>query len=284
MKPKAESTAPHNVLRVDGGSNREGEDQLAVEEPMEIRVRWQKGGAVEESSIAITMRTPGEDFELAAGFLLAEGIISGRDDVIDIAYCLDVEEPQERNVVTVTLAPGVRVDAERLQRNIVAYSSCGLCGKATLESLDLAGYAPVEGGVTVPGSVLGSLPERMRAGQSSFEETGGLHAAALFAADGTLISVREDVGRHNAVDKVVGEQLMLGRVPLGDRVLLVSGRAGFEILQKALAARVPVVGAIGAPSKLAADLAERFGMTLVGFLQEDRFNVYSHVERISGNY
>lgn len=283
MKPRADSTASHSVLRVDGESSREGEDRLAVEEPMEIRVRWHNGGVVEEYSIAITMRTPGEDFDLAAGFLLAEGIIGGRDDVVDIAYCLDVEEPQERNVVTVTLATGVRVDTERLQRNVVAYSSCGLCGKATLESLDLAGYATVEGDVTVSSSVLASLPERMRAGQTSFQETGGLHAAALFDSDGTLISLREDVGRHNAVDKVVGEQLMLGRAPLGDRVLLVSGRAGFEILQKTLAARVPVVGAIGAPSTLAVDLAERFGMTLIGFLREETFNVYSHMERISGN-
>jgi FdhD protein len=276
VKPRVDPTVAYPVVRA-GEAMREAKDRLAVEEPMEIRVRWQNGGAIEEKSIAITMRTPGE------GFLFAEGIIGGRDDVIDIAYCLDVEEPQEHNVVTVTLAPGVGVDAGRLQRNIVAYSSCGLCGKATLESLDLAGYAPVEGAVTVSRKVLGSLPGRMRASQPSFEATGGLHAAALFETDGTLISLREDVGRHNAVDKVVGEQLMEGIVPLGDRVLLVSGRVGFEILQKALAARAPIVAAIGAPSTLAVELAGQFGMTLVGFLREENFNVYSHAERICGN-
>jgi FdhD protein len=282
VKPRVDPTGAFPVVRV-SKAIQEAEDRLVVEEPMEIRVRWQNGGAVEEKSIAITMRTPGEDFDLATGFLFAEGIIGGRDDVVDVAYCLDVEEPQERNVVTVTLAPGIVVDAERLQRNIVAYSSCGLCGKATLESLDLTGYAPIEGDVTVPRKILGSLPERMRAGQPAFEATGGLHAAALFATDGTLISLREDVGRHNAVDKVVGEQFMEGTVPLGDRVLLVSGRAGFEILQKALAARAPIVAAIGARSTLAVELAERFGMTLVGFLREEKFNVYSHAERITGN-
>lgn len=280
MKPKAVPTGSQAVLKVDGKSRRKEMDRLAVEEPMEIRVRWQDDGAVQEKSIAITMRTPGDDFELAAGFLFAEGIVSGREEVVDIAYCLDPEEPQERNVVTVTVAPGICVDVERLQRNVVAYSSCGLCGKATLESLDMAGCQPVEGTVQVPTDVLRSLPDRMRAGQASFEETGGLHAAALFAGDGTLISLREDVGRHNAVDKVIGQQLIARRVPLDDVVMLVSARAGFEILQKALVARLPVVAAIGAPSTLAVDLAERFGMTLVGFLRGETFNVYAGAERI----
>lgn len=278
---KAEPTGTHSVLRVDGDARREERDRLAVEEPMEIRVRWQGGGAVEEKSIAITMRTPGHDFELAVGFLFSEQVVHGGDEVADIAYCLDVEEAQERNVVTVTLIPGVEADVERLQRNVVAYSACGLCGKATLDSLDMSGCAPIVGGPTVSAKTLHSLPERMREGQRGFAATGGLHAAALFEPDGALVSLREDVGRHNAVDKVVGEHLMLGRVPLEDRVLLVSARAGFEILQKALVARVPIVAAIGAPSTLAVDLAERFGMTLVGFLRDGKFNVYAGAERIS---
>lgn len=282
MKPQTEQTVAYPVVRV-GGTDVGAKDRLAVEEPMEIRIRWQNGGTVEERSVAITMRTPGDDFELVAGFLFAEGIVRGRDDVVDVAYCLDVGEEQERNVVTVTLAPGTGVDEGRLQRNIVAYSSCGLCGKATLESLDLA--LPKEGArvktdAAVAASVLRSLPEKMRAGQRSFEATGGLHAAALFATDGTLISLREDVGRHNAVDKVVGERLTLGGALLEDRILLVSGRAGFEILQKALVAGAPIVAAIGAPSTLAVDLAERFGITLAGFLREETFNVYSHPVRI----
>lgn len=281
MTQKAEPTGLYPVLKVGGGSREEVADRLAVEEPMEIRVRWRNGGAVEERSIAITMRTPGDDFELAAGFLFAEGIIRGRDDVVDIAYCLDVEEPQERNVVTVTLAAGVEVDVGRLQRNVVSYSSCGLCGKATLESLDMAGCAPIGEGAAVSARVLRRLPERMRAGQATFEATGGLHAAALFETDGTLIALREDVGRHNAVDKLIGEQLMLGKVPLDDRVLLVSARAGFEILQKALVARAPIVAAVGAPSTLAVDVADRFGMTLVGFLRGETFNVYAGAGRIS---
>lgn len=278
MKPSARPERRYDVLKVSDKSRDRVADRLASEEPMEIRVRWLESGT-HEKSIAVTMRTPGHDFDLAAGFLFTERIIAGRDDVVDIAYCLDVDAPQERNVVTVTLAPPVSLDLERLERNFFANSSCGICGKATLESLELAGCVAVDDGPTIPSAVLRSLPERMRAGQGVFEATGGLHAAALFEPDGTLVSLREDIGRHNAVDKLIGGRLMAG-MPLDDSVLLVSGRAGFEILQKALVARVPIVAAVGAPSSLAVDVAQRFGTTLVGFLRGERLNVYSRPERV----
>lgn len=279
MRGRREADRRYPVLGVGTGSGGEFADRLAIEEPMEIRVRWRDEGDAREKSVAVTMRTPGDDFELAAGFLFTERVVARREDIVDIAYCLDVEVEQERNVVTVTLAPGVELDIERLERHFFASSSCGICGKATLESLSLAGCKAVAGGPRVRASVLRLLPERMRHAQSTFEATGGLHAAALFDAEGTLISLREDVGRHNAVDKVIGEQMMAGE-SIGDRVLLVSGRAGFEIMQKALVAGVPVVAAVGAPSSLSVDVAERFGMTLAGFLREGRFNVYAHPERV----
>lgn len=283
MKASSDPERHYRVLKVDGGSPEEVADRVVVEEPMEVRVRWQAGREVKEKSVAITMRTPGDDFELVAGFLYTERVVGRWEDIVDVAYCLDVDEEQERNIVTVTLAQGVALDVKRLERNFFANSSCGVCGKATLEALDLDGVGAIAGGLRTAASVLRSLPGRMRERQGAFEATGGLHAAALFDADGNLESLREDVGRHNAVDKVIGERLILGR-RLEDCVLLVSGRAGFEIVQKALVGGVPVVAAVGAPSSLAVDVAERFGMTLVGFLRDGRFNVYAHAERIVSDY
>lgn len=272
----------HPILKVRSGRRESAEDHLATEEPMEIRITYNGGAGSAQTSISVTMRTPGEDFDLAAGFLFSEGIISSRHDIVDIAYCTDTETPQEQNVVTVTLAPDVEFDLDRVRRNFFANSSCGVCGKATLDSLQLSGYRPIESGAALSAEVLRSLPNTMREQQRTFAVTGGLHASALFETHGALTALREDIGRHNTVDKLVGFKLMTGDLPLDRYVLLVSGRAGFEILQKSLVARIPIVAAIGAPSTLAADLATEFGITLVGFLTQDGFNVYSHPQRITG--
>ena len=269
-----------NVTRVratavNAGVAAERPDVLAAEEPMEIRV---EGAGQPVVSVAVTMRTPGGDFELAAGFLFTEGLIDRADDVRRVSYCEDLEpDEQHYNVVTVELARPF--DAELLRRNFFASSSCGICGKATLDDVEVH-CAPIAPGPEVAGAVISGLPGALRRAQRVFEQTGGLHAAGLFTADGELRSVREDVGRHNAVDKIVGERLLAGDLPLSDDVLQVSGRIGFEIVQKAGRAGIPVISAVGAPSSLAVDAAERLGMTLVGFVRDDRFNVYTHPERI----
>src|SRR4051812_34551922 len=256
------------VLRWDSESLRQIDDELAEEEPLEIRVRGR--------AISVTMRTPGHDEELAAGFLLTEGIIHGQQDVLRIEHC---GRNEDGNVLNVVLAPEVPVDFQRLTRHVFASSSCGLCGKATVESVR-SQFPRVESDVVVDAATLVRLPEAMRKAQSSFDQTGGVHAAALFDADGTLLVLREDVGRHNAVDKVLGHALMDGRMPLDRHVLLVSGRSSFEIMQKALAGGVPVVAAVSAPSSLAVEFARESGQTLVGFLRAGRMNVYSNPERI----
>jgi FdhD protein len=216
------------------------------------------------------------------GFLFGESIISGRDDVLDVSYCTDEDEPQRMNIVNVTVRPGVTFDAERVERNFYTTSSCGICGKAALESLEIHGCSVLPDGFTVPASVIQALPGRLRGEQAVFDRTGGLHAAGLFDHAGILRQLREDVGRHNALDKVVGAELQAGNVPLSDSVLMLSGRASFELLQKALAAGIPVVAAVGAPSSLAAELAESFNITLCGFVRDDGFNVYSAPGRIEG--
>jgi FdhD protein len=279
-RPADKGTKAYNVRRFQSDSPESAEDRLAAEEPMEIRLAWPDGGRTGQKSLAVTMRTPGDDFELAAGFLYSEGIVQRREDILDIAYCLDEAQPQERNVVSVTLAPHTQVDLTRLDRNFFASSSCGVCGKATLESLELIGHSPIEPGPQFSERVLKTLPDAMREKQLAFRQTGGLHASALFDSQANLIDLREDIGRHNTVDKLVGERLMKNDIPLSDHVLVVSGRAGFEILQKALVARVPLVAAVGAPSTLAVDVATEFGITLIGFLDANGFNVYSHPDRI----
>jgi FdhD protein len=250
-------------------------DTLAAEEPLEIRVQGPDGGP--QHQVAVTMRTPGGDFELAVGFLFTEGLIAS-GDVRRVAYCDTLPgEDQRYNVVSVTLERPF--DTERLRRNFYATSSCGVCGKAALEDVEVR-CAPVAEGPEVPLAVLLGLPEALRGAQKVFDRTGGLHAAGLFRADGAPILVREDVGRHNAVDKVVGEMVLADRVPLADHVLQVSGRLSFEIVQKAAVAGIPIVSAVSAPSSLAVEAGERFGMTLVGFVRDDRMNVYSRPERI----
>jgi FdhD protein len=253
---------------------------LAAEEPLEIRLLWEVDGAVARKPIAVTMRTPGDDFELAAGFLYGEGIIAGREDIVDVSYCTDEDEDQRLNIVNVTLRPGLTFDASRLERNFYTTSSCGVCGKAALDALEVQGCALLPDGPTVSAETVCALPAKLRGAQAVFERTGGLHASGLFTPDGTLISLREDVGRHNAFDKLVGEQLLAGKTPLSDRIVMLSGRASFELLQKALMARIPVVAAVGAPSSLAVELADSFNITLCGFVKADALNVYTGEERI----
>lgn len=257
-----------SVLRWDSGQLRREPDNLAVEEPLEIRVRGR--------AISVTMRTPGHDPELAAGFLLSEGVIRQRADILKIEPC---PRSEEGNRVDVLLAPRVAVDFDRLTRHVFASSSCGLCGKATIEAVRTA-FAPVTSNVTVDAAIFAGLGEVMRAAQTEFARTGGLHAAALFDAEGCLLTLREDVGRHNAVDKVLGFALMNDLLPLGRHILLVSGRSSFEIMQKAASGGVPIVAAVSAPSNLAVQFAVESGQTLIGFLRGQRMNVYSNPQRV----
>lgn len=271
------------VIRVSGDEWHQDDDVLATEEPLEIRlIRWD-GERPVENNIAVTMRTPGDDFELAIGFLFGEGIIRGRHDFSDVGYCLDEDEPQCENIVTVTLMPGHDFDMSRLERNFYTTSSCGVCGKAALEAIEVQGCEFIESDIRVDPDLVRTLPDRLRAAQEVFEQTGGLHASGLFDADGRLLSLREDVGRHNALDKVIGEQVLARRSNLEDRILLLSGRASFELLQKSLMARIPVVAAVGAPSSLAVELAQNFGITLIGFVRPESFNIYTHPERVLGS-
>lgn len=272
------SRTPGQVRVIVDGESRLRSDYLATEEPLEIRVV--AGGT--RQTVAITMRTPGADFELAVGFLFAEGILSGRGDVRRVTYCTDpeVDAEQRYNIVSVELAGGAVPDLRSLERHFYTSSACGVCGKAALDQLELRGCRTLTGGPQVPAEVLYGLPERLRKAQGIFESTGGLHAAGLFTTTGELLAVREDVGRHNALDKLVGWAVLAGKVPIAEGVLVVSGRSSYEILQKSIAAGLPIVCGISAPSSLAVDLAERFGVTLVGFLRERRCNVYAHAGRL----
>ncbi|MPZ98662.1 MAG: formate dehydrogenase accessory sulfurtransferase FdhD [Dehalococcoidia bacterium] len=275
------STAGRRVRRLRAAVWTDLDDVVATEEPLEIRLLQEAGGAIERHRIAVTMRTPGHDFELAAGFLFGESIVTGREDILDISYCTDEEEPQRLNIVNVTLRPTVTFDAARLERNFYTTSSCGVCGKAALESLEIHGCTVLPHGLAVPASLICRLPGRLREQQAVFARTGGLHAAGLFGADGALLRLREDVGRHNALDKLVGAELIDGGARMRDAVLMLSGRASFELLQKALAAQIPIVAAVGAPSSLAVELAESFDITLLGFVRDDGFNVYAGGHRIA---
>ena len=268
-------TVPATPLVISDGTAKPRSDLLAAEEPLEIRINV--GG--EEQRISVTMRTPGNDFELAVGFLVTEGVIAGKQDIDQVRYCVGGPTEQQYNIVTVALRPGVTFDAERLRRNFYATSSCGVCGKASLESLAVRPGPPLPAGPVVDPALLTSLPDRLREKQKLFERTGGLHAAGLFEPDGKLVAVREDVGRHNAVDKLIGWMLLEGRFPAGERIMVVSGRASFEIMQKALAAGIPLVAAVSAPSSLAVELAHDFGMSLAGFVRDGSLNVYAGEQR-----
>ncbi len=253
------------------GAAQDAQDELALEEPLEIRVRGR--------GIAITMRTPGppgSDDELAAGFLVTEAVVKHRRDIARIDPCV---RAADGNIINVFLAPHVELDEQRLTRHVFASSSCGLCGKASIDAVQ-AHFPPVDSTVKVTAKVLQSLPGKLRNAQATFDRTGGLHAAAVFTPRGRPLVLREDVGRHNAVDKAIGHCLLHGPWPLDEHLLLVSGRASFEITQKALAARVPIVAAVSAPSSLAAQFAQESGQTLVGFLREGRMNIYTHAQRV----
>lgn len=253
------------VQRVEGETATAVQDLLAVEEPLEIRLNG--------APLSITMRTPGHDRELAAGFLFTEGILERPDQIETL-----LESP---NQVAVKLQPGLDLDPTRLQRNFYMTSSCGVCGKASIEALRAADCPVLPRQSPVfPASMIHAFPDRLREAQAVFERTGGLHAAALFNTAGHLLSLREDVGRHNAVDKLIGAEMLAGRTPCSDKLILVSGRASFELVQKALMAGIPILAAVGAPSSLAVDLAQRFGLTLLGFVRGNRFNIYSGAQRI----
>jgi FdhD protein len=277
---RARPSEPAPVVTYDAGVRSQRDDRVAGEEPLEIRVR--AGGATK--TLAITMRTPGNDFELAAGFLFGEGVIAGLDDIREITYCVDgsVAGDQQYNIVNVDLARPALPDLIALERHFTTTSACGVCGRATLEALRERGTATVSSALSIAPALITALPETLRARQRVFEATGGLHAAALFDAHGALLLVREDVGRHNAFDKLIGRALMDGKLPLHASIVLVSGRTSYELVQKTIVAGAPILCAVSAPSSLAVALARDFGVTLVGFLRGARFNVYAHDERIAG--
>ncbi len=273
-RPRAKTRA--SLLRIEDGRAFPRSDQLATEEPLEIRLLVPgKPGA--RQTVAVTMRTPGHDFELAAGFLFAEGVISTREEIRRIAYC-STDEPQQYNIVNIELNSDTLPDLAPLERHFYTTSACGVCGKSGLDNLKLR-YAKLDSDFQVPARIVAQLPEKLRAQQGLFEQTGGLHAAALFDQSGNLLALREDVGRHNALDKLLGWALLENRLPLSQCLVLVSGRASYELAQKTLAGGIPVLAAISAPSSLAVDLAQAFNLTLIGFLRGS-FNIYCCPERI----
>ncbi|QDT06688.1 formate dehydrogenase accessory protein [Rubripirellula lacrimiformis] len=250
-------------------------DDVAIEQPLEIRIIISVDGKLVDHSISITMRTPGDDSKLAVGFLVTEGIIRDRDDVVATRVC------RSGSVVRVKLRPGLQIDLDRLQRHFYTTSSCGVCGKASIEAVSVQIQTPLHDGVpTIPADLIGQLPQRLRDSQSLFDRTGGLHASGLFDRTGRLLAVEEDVGRHNALDKLIGGQWLDDISVVADSVLVLSGRISFELVQKALVVGIPVVIAVGAPSSLAIELAQRHDMTLVGFAKPDGFNVYHDCGRI----
>jgi FdhD protein len=275
------STVEVDVERIGCDADRSRRDQLAVEEPLEIRLGYGPAAARRRRSLTVTMRTPGDDVELAVGFLFAEGIVRRAADIETAQNCGPTVGPRRlRNVVRVELAPDLRIDPKSAARTFLTTSSCGLCGKASLKALARVEQVPLADGAEVPAALIHTLPDALRQAQMVFERTGGLHAAALFDHGGRLLDVREDIGRHNALDKLIGARVLADAVPLSDDLILVSGRAGYELVQKAVAAGAPILAAVGAPSSLAAELARDANMTLLGFVRGGRFNIYSAPQRI----
>ncbi|MAF83231.1 MAG: formate dehydrogenase accessory sulfurtransferase FdhD [Gammaproteobacteria bacterium] len=280
--PGSQSSIRVPIRRADNYKYTDDSDWLVIEEPLEIRLSQCINGSSDTHSISVTMRTPGADFDLAAGFLLTEGIIRNASDIQSMGYTTDQNtDTPSQNIVVVNLMPEVEFDIGKLQRNFYATSSCGVCGKASIEALSFESAYEVNGDkLLIEHTTLTELPDRLANQQATFSRTGGLHAAALFDATGQLLEVREDIGRHNAVDKLIGAMLRANKLPLWNQGILSSGRASFEILQKARMAGCPMVAAVGAPSSLAADLAWEFDMTLIGFLRDQRFNIYTGPARI----
>jgi FdhD protein len=271
------STTHITVRKVTGSSVADASDLLATEEPLEIKLEYSDHGKRVQKSISVTMRTPGNDEELACGFLYTEGIIRQYNDITSISK----PGKDDENTLLLSLADGVIVATQNLERNFYTTSSCGVCGKASIEAVRVACTIPdLPDSLRVSKDVIYKLPDLLRRRQDVFENTGGLHACALFEADGTLLLSREDVGRHNALDKLAGAALTSGMLPLSRHVLMLSGRISFELVQKAIMAGIRVIAAVGAPSSLAAEMAEEWGVTLIGFLRGERFNIYSGAERI----
>jgi len=274
MKKPTQSLIVHSFKK---GQITQREDLLATEEPLEIRIQYQ----TITKNIAVTMRTPGYDFELAAGFLLTEGIITSNAQIDSIDYIKARKKASLGNIVLVKLVGEVIINLKKLERNFYVSSSCGVCGKGSIEAVQTCeGQHFIEASWVIESSVLLGLPARLREAQAIFEQTGGLHAAAIFGLDGQLQILKEDVGRHNALDKVIGAALLNEGLPFGKHILLVSGRASFELVQKAAMAGIGMLVAVGAPSSLAVELADEMGITLVGFLKSERFNCYTHPQRI----
>lgn len=280
------SISPVNIIKVSStNSSEEQSDLVAVEEPLEIRLGYGSMDNRQQRSVSVTMRTPTHDFELALGFLYSEGIITSYNQILSVKYCVDAGKQATENIVRVELKPEVIFNAQVLQRNFYATSSCGVCGKASIEAIDkMICDIPKQNleqiALKVNHQYINSLVNTLTQHQKVFEYTGGLHAAALFDAFGNIMILREDVGRHNALDKLIGNALTKGLLPLNNKVLLMSSRASFELIQKAVVANIPIIVTIGAPSSLAIQTAEQFGVTLIGFLRNERFNIYTGKERM----
>ena len=258
------------------------DDLVAVEEPLEIRIGYGAEGERHQKSVSVTMRTPGTDEELALGFLYTEGVITSVHDVVSIKPCFDGKDQLNEYVIRAELAPDVNVDLDRLSRNFYTSSSCGVCGKASIEAVQFQSSRKLHDYLkTVTLEEIQLMPALLQGEQTNFRHTGGIHAVGLFTREGRLLMAREDVGRHNAMDKMIGAALLNSQINTSSCMVLVSGRASFELVQKAVVAEIPVMAAVGAPSSLAIELAEEYGMTLIGFLREDRYNVYAHPSRIA---
>ena len=276
------TVAPISVVRFQANALTERPDLLAVEEPLEIRLGYGPVSEREQRTLAVTMRTPGHDVELALGYLLAEGIIHHRTDVLSCRHCVQ-DAQKEGNVIRVELAPTVTLDWSLLGRFGYASASCGLCGKTSIDAVRQQGAVPLRAGLTVSAELIHELSDRVRQFQPAFAHTGGIHAAALFTKEGGIRCVREDIGRHNALDKVVGAAFWEEGLPLSQYGLFLSGRIGFELVQKAWMAGISLVVAVGAPSSLAVDLAREANTTLIGFVRNEQFNVYTNPQRILMN-
>ena len=270
------------IQQVGTDSKKSRDDLVAIEEPLEIRLSFIRQSKRVMQQVSITMRTPGNDTELAAGFLLTEGILTAPEQINEIAISgVDGQGNPTNNIVRVDVADEVSLDPKKLQRNFISNSSCGVCGKASLDSLEVKQISELPAASpTVSSSVIYDLPAALRKAQTAFEKSGGIHAAGIADVEGTMCDVREDIGRHNAVDKLIGAFFQAGKLPAADKIMVVSGRTSFEIVQKGIVAGIPIMVAVGAPSSLAVELANKYKMTLIGFASQTRFNIYSAPERI----